>query len=70
MITETEEKYVKDVYENIAERFNHTRAYKWKWVDRLCYPLIVVTYGHPPNRFYGIIDFVFYLLVKVVRDEW
>ena len=33
MITETEEKYVKDVYENIAERFNHTRAYKWKWID-------------------------------------
>ena len=33
MITETEQKYVKDVYENIAERFNHTRAYKWKWID-------------------------------------
>lgn len=34
MLTQTEEKYVKNVYENIAERFNHTRAYKWKWVDR------------------------------------
>jgi SAM-dependent methyltransferase len=34
MLTQTEQKYVKDVYENIAERFNHTRAYKWKWVDR------------------------------------
>ncbi len=33
MLTETEQKYVKDVYENIAERFNHTRAYKWKWID-------------------------------------
>lgn len=33
MLTQTEEKYVKNVYENIAERFNHTRAYKWKWID-------------------------------------
>tara|TARA_Y100000591_G_scaffold110358_1_gene93947 strand:+ start:23501 stop:24124 length:624 start_codon:yes stop_codon:yes gene_type:complete len=33
MITETEQKHVKDVYENIAEGFNHTRAYKWKWID-------------------------------------
>ena len=33
MLTETEQKYVKNVYENIAERFNHTRAYKWKWID-------------------------------------
>jgi hypothetical protein len=34
MLTQTEKQYVKNVYENIAERFNHTRAYKWKWVDR------------------------------------
>ena len=32
-ITQTEQKYVKDVYENIAQRFNHTRAYKWCWID-------------------------------------
>ena len=33
-LTNIEEKYVKNVYENIAERFNHSRAYKWKWIDR------------------------------------
>ena len=32
-LTDIEYRYVKDVYENIAERFNHTRAYKWKWID-------------------------------------
>ena len=33
MLTNTEEKYVKNVYENIAERFNNTRAYKWQWIN-------------------------------------
>ena len=33
MITETEQKYVKDVYENIADRFNNTRTYTWSWID-------------------------------------
>ncbi len=33
MLTNTEEKYVKDVYEKIAERFNHSRAYKWNWIE-------------------------------------
>ena len=30
-----EEKYVKDVYEKIAQRFNHSRAYKWNWIEAL-----------------------------------
>jgi len=33
MLTEIEENYVKCVYENIAKRFNHSRAFKWKWID-------------------------------------
>tara|TARA_X000000950_G_scaffold267816_1_gene344658 strand:- start:59 stop:679 length:621 start_codon:yes stop_codon:yes gene_type:complete len=33
MLTNTEEKYVKNVYEKIAERFNHSRAYKWNWIE-------------------------------------
>ena len=33
MLTEIEENYVKGVYENIAKRFNHSRAFKWKWID-------------------------------------
>ena len=33
MLTNTEEKYVKDVYEKIAQRFNHSRAYKWNWIE-------------------------------------
>ena len=33
MLTNTEKNYVKNVYENIAERFNHSRAYKWKWIE-------------------------------------
>ena len=41
-ITQTEEKYVKDVYENIAERFNDTRSYKWSWIDEFLSKL-------PPN---------------------
>ena len=34
MLTSVEKQYVKDVYENIAERFTHTRIYKWEWIDR------------------------------------
>ena len=33
MLSFVEKQYVKDVYENIAERFNNTRAYKWNWVE-------------------------------------
>ena len=33
MLTNTEEKYVKNVYEKIAQRFNHSRAYKWNWIE-------------------------------------
>ena len=33
MITNTEEKYVKNVYEKIAQRFSHSRAYKWNWIE-------------------------------------
>ncbi len=32
MLTSIEEQYVKNVYEKIAIRFMHTRAYQWKWV--------------------------------------
>ena len=28
-----EEKYVKDVYENISKHFSNTRVYTWKWID-------------------------------------
>ena len=31
--TSVEEKYVQNVYENIADRFNNTRAYTWTWID-------------------------------------
>lgn len=33
MLTSLEKQYVKDVYEKIAERFNHSRQFKWKWID-------------------------------------
>lgn len=33
MLTSVEKQYVKDVYEKIAERFNHSRQFKWKWID-------------------------------------
>lgn len=32
-LTQVEKDYVKNVYENIAERFNHTRSYKWDWIN-------------------------------------
>lgn len=32
-LTNIEEKYVKNVYENIAERFSHSRLHKWKWIS-------------------------------------
>lgn len=28
-----EEKYVKNVYENISKHFSNTRVYTWKWID-------------------------------------
>ena len=33
----TEEKYVKNVYENISKHFSNTRVYTWKWVDDFIY---------------------------------
>ena len=32
-LTTIEERYVKNVYENIADRFNNTRSYKWFWIE-------------------------------------
>ena len=32
-LTHIEEKYVKNVYECIAERFNHSRINKWEWIS-------------------------------------
>lgn len=33
MLTSTEKHYVKDVYENIANRFNSSRVYTWSWIE-------------------------------------
>ena len=32
-LTTTEKQYVKDVYENIANRFDSTRLYTWSWIE-------------------------------------
>lgn len=32
-----EEKYVKNVYENISKHFSNTRVYTWKWIDDFIY---------------------------------
>jgi len=32
-LTSVEEENVKNVYENIADRFNSTRLYTWTWID-------------------------------------
>lgn len=34
MLSELEEKYVKNIYEEIAPHFNNTRIYTWNWISQ------------------------------------
>ena len=33
-LTAIEEQYVKNIYENIADRFSSSRVYTWSWIDK------------------------------------
>ena len=38
-IPEVEEKHVTGVYNNIANHFEHTRQYRWNWIDEFVYSI-------------------------------
>jgi len=45
-VNEKETKFVKDVYNKIAPHFNHTRVYKWAWINDFmnCYNSLDLVY--------------------------
>ena len=63
-LTHIEEKYVKDVYECIADKFDNTRGYKWNWIEEFLSKQInnSIIYdlgcGNGRNMFYKNLKFI------------